>query len=73
MKILRGAPDHTELAALMAVLTMVASHRETAQAVVVEPRPRRAHWDRAWGGGFRPCGSWQVRDRTATAFDPGVC
>ncbi|MFE3325355.1 acyl-CoA carboxylase subunit epsilon [Streptomyces sp. NPDC059176] len=72
MKILRGTPDHAELAALMTVLTMVASHREAPSAEAVEPRSRRAHWDRAWGGGFRPCGSWQVRDRRITVFDAGV-
>ncbi|MGW7368992.1 acyl-CoA carboxylase subunit epsilon [Streptomyces sp. NPDC054841] len=70
VRIMQGSPDHVELAALMAVLTALACRSETA-AAGREARRRRAHWDRAWGGGFQPSGSWRVRDRTAMAFDPG--
>ncbi|WP_338673734.1 acyl-CoA carboxylase subunit epsilon [Streptomyces sp. SCSIO 30461] len=71
VRIVRGTPDETELAALLAVLTMVAGHRGTARAGGRSHLSCRAHWDRAWGGGLHPCGSWRVRDRTVTAFDPG--
>ncbi|MGW1881413.1 acyl-CoA carboxylase subunit epsilon [Streptomyces sp. NPDC001970] len=71
MRIVQGDPDDTELAALLAVITMVASRREAALAAECERRSRRAHWDRAWGGGFQPSGSWRQRDRMLTAFDPG--
>lgn len=75
LRIVHGAPDAEELAAVMAVLTVVAHRRSTARAAAGGGEPdggsRRAHWDRAWGGGFQPCGSWRERDRTVTAFDPG--
>ncbi|MHC5704653.1 acyl-CoA carboxylase subunit epsilon [Streptomyces sp. PKU-MA01144] len=75
LRIVRGAPDAEELAAVMAVLTAVAHRRGAAPAAAgggtPDGRPRRAHWDRAWGTGFQPCGSWRERDRTVTAFDPG--
>ncbi|MCZ7457296.1 acyl-CoA carboxylase subunit epsilon [Streptomyces sp. WMMC940] len=75
LRIVHGTPDAEELAAVMAVLTVVAHRRSTARAAAGGGEPdggaRRAHWDRAWGGGFQPCGSWRERDRTVTAFDPG--
>ncbi|MEV4919286.1 acyl-CoA carboxylase subunit epsilon [Streptomyces tirandamycinicus] len=76
LRIVSGAPDAEELAAVMAVLTAVAHRRGEAPAAAPgggtpDGRPRRAHWDRAWGTGFQPCGSWRERDRTVTAFDPG--
>ncbi|MEU2161075.1 acyl-CoA carboxylase subunit epsilon [Streptomyces chengbuensis] len=76
LRIVHGAPDAEELAAVMAVLTVVAHRRSTARPGAGGGTPdggsrRRAHWDRAWGGGFQPCGSWRERDRTVTAFDPG--
>ncbi|MEU2159167.1 acyl-CoA carboxylase subunit epsilon [Streptomyces sp. NPDC019396] len=71
VRIVHGSPDETELAALMAVLTLVAGHRGGAGTGARRHLPCRAHWDRAWGGGLHPCGSWRVRDRTVTAFDPG--
>ncbi|MFD5424752.1 acyl-CoA carboxylase epsilon subunit [Streptomyces sp. NPDC127084] len=70
VRIVRGTPDETELAALLAVLTAVAGHRGTARTGGRSHLSCRAHWDRAWGGGLHPCGSWRVRDRTVTAFDP---
>ncbi|SDL78843.1 acyl-CoA carboxylase subunit epsilon [Streptomyces wuyuanensis] len=75
LRIVHGAPDAEELAAVMAVLTVVAHRRSTPRATAGGGAPdggsRRAHWDRAWGGGFQPSGSWRERDRTVTAFDPG--
>ncbi|GBP98939.1 acyl-CoA carboxylase subunit epsilon [Streptomyces spongiicola] len=85
LRVVRGAPDAEELAAVMAVLTLVARRRRADPAAAGGGRPgggtpdggtpdggpRRAHWDRARGAGFRPCGSWRERDRTVTAFDPG--
>ncbi|MFD7615024.1 acyl-CoA carboxylase subunit epsilon [Streptomyces sp. NPDC059828] len=71
IRIVHGTPDETELAALMAVLTLVAGHRGTAGTGARGHLSCRAHWDRTWGGGLHPCGSWRVRDRTVTAFDPG--
>ncbi|MGW2560388.1 acyl-CoA carboxylase subunit epsilon [Streptomyces sp. NPDC001514] len=72
LRIVHGNPDETELAALLAVLTVIASRREEDQAAASECRSRRAHWDRAWVGGFQPSGSWRVRDRTLVAFEPGA-
>ncbi|AWK11884.1 acyl-CoA carboxylase subunit epsilon [Streptomyces spongiicola] len=80
LRVVRGAPDAEELAAVMAVLTLVARRRRADPAAAgggtpdggtPDGGPRRAHWDRARGAGFRPCGSWRERDRTVTAFDPG--
>ncbi|MCX4514856.1 acyl-CoA carboxylase subunit epsilon [Streptomyces sp. NBC_01619] len=71
LRIVHGAPDDEELAALMAVLTVLAHRRAAARATPGGGRPRRAHWDRTWGGGFQPCGSWRERDRTVMSFDPG--
>lgn len=75
LRIVHGAPDAEELAAVMAVLTVLAHRRSTARTTAGGGAPdggsRRAHWDRAWGGGFQPSGSWRERDRTVTAFDPG--
>ncbi|MEV0964039.1 MULTISPECIES: acyl-CoA carboxylase subunit epsilon [unclassified Streptomyces] len=75
LRIVRGAPDAEELAAVMAVLTLVAHRRRADPAAAgggtPDGGPRRAHWDRAWGAGFQPCGSWRERDRMVTAFDPG--
>ncbi|MFC5803355.1 acyl-CoA carboxylase subunit epsilon [Streptomyces formicae] len=72
IRIVHGDPDEDELAALMAVLGALASTRRSGPGAA-EPRARerRAHWDRAWGGGFAPCGSWRERDRSVAAFDPG--
>ncbi|MFD7441301.1 acyl-CoA carboxylase subunit epsilon [Streptomyces sp. NPDC059909] len=72
MRIVHGKPDDTELAALLAVLTVIAFRREAALAAASERRTRRAHWDRAWGGGFQPSTSWRVRDKALVAFDPGA-
>ncbi|MER6999056.1 acyl-CoA carboxylase epsilon subunit [Streptomyces sp. NPDC000410] len=68
VRIVHGTPDHAELAALLAVLAL-ARHRAASHAAR-EARARRAHWDRAWGGAYQPCGSW--RAKAVTAFDPGV-
>ncbi|MFE7779005.1 acyl-CoA carboxylase subunit epsilon [Streptomyces sp. NPDC057445] len=70
VRIVHGDPDDIELAALMAVLSVVLRNREAAGAARGR-RSRRAQWDRAWGGFLHPSGSWRVRDRTVTGFDPG--
>ncbi|MEV6646524.1 acyl-CoA carboxylase epsilon subunit [Amycolatopsis sp. NPDC051371] len=54
VRVLRGAPDETELAALMAVLAAV-STRPAEPAAPPAPRPRRRP------APFRPATSWRTR------------
>ncbi|WP_181160410.1 acyl-CoA carboxylase epsilon subunit [Streptomyces solincola] len=55
LRILRGAPSPTEVAALAAVLTALAARDAPGAA----HRPReRAHWDRGWRA-HAPSGSWR--------------
>ncbi|MGW7104478.1 acyl-CoA carboxylase epsilon subunit [Streptomyces sp. NPDC054883] len=58
MRIERGAPDSTELAALFLVLLAAARQRENAGADAA-PGPRAAAWGPARG--WRPPGTWTAR------------
>ncbi|MEV7415540.1 acyl-CoA carboxylase subunit epsilon [Streptomyces sp. NPDC089919] len=60
LRVLRGAPDEVELAALMLALTVLAQNLEAAGGRR-EGRTGRAHWDRPRIGGFHPCHSWRSR------------
>jgi hypothetical protein len=71
VRVVHGSPDDEELAALMAVLSAVAE-RTSRAARAGGVRSRRAHWDGAFGDRLQPTGSWRVRDRTVTSFDPGA-
>ncbi|MFB6859792.1 acyl-CoA carboxylase epsilon subunit [Streptomyces virginiae] len=55
LKIVRGAPDSTELAAVLLALLTVAGQQDDAVGEDAAPPPR-AHWRPAHG--WRPPGSW---------------
>ncbi|MEU9148260.1 acyl-CoA carboxylase epsilon subunit [Streptomyces sp. NPDC048349] len=55
LRIVRGAPDSTELAAVLLVLLSTARDRDRAGELPA-PRPRAAAWGPARG--WRPPGSW---------------
>ncbi|MGW7097882.1 acyl-CoA carboxylase subunit epsilon [Streptomyces sp. NPDC054838] len=58
IKVVRGHPDHIELAALTAALVILA---RSAPAVHEHgQRSRRAHWDRHWPL-VHPAHSWRAR------------
>ncbi|MEU6488640.1 acyl-CoA carboxylase epsilon subunit [Streptomyces sp. NPDC046887] len=48
LRILRGAPTPTELAALTAVLTALAAAPVGEPPTAASHGRRRAHWDRGW-------------------------
>ncbi|MCK8677735.1 MULTISPECIES: acyl-CoA carboxylase epsilon subunit [Streptomyces] len=58
LRILRGAPTPTELAALTAVLTALAAAPAGEPPAAPPPGRRRAHWDRGWRA-HAPSGSWR--------------
>ncbi|MCS0634918.1 acyl-CoA carboxylase subunit epsilon [Streptomyces sp. LP05-1] len=61
LRIVRGEPDVTELAALTAVLTALACGAAAESPVRPAPGgPCRAHWDRAWRA-HHSSGSWRAR------------
>ncbi|MFJ8648853.1 acyl-CoA carboxylase subunit epsilon [Streptomyces sp. NPDC093546] len=61
LRIVHGRPTATELAALTAVLTALASrYAVEGPEADFAPAPRRAEWDRGWRAHPAP-GSWRAR------------
>ncbi|MFG2499484.1 acyl-CoA carboxylase subunit epsilon [Streptomyces sp. NPDC048441] len=57
LRIVRGAPDADELAALTAVLNSLT--RAAVRTVVSRPTTRRADWHRSRRPGYGAPGSWR--------------
>ena len=58
-RVVRGNPDPDELAALVAVLTVLRARAEAADDAVAEPCAPRATWDRT-GNGYRSPLAWVI-------------
>ncbi|MEV0410647.1 acyl-CoA carboxylase epsilon subunit [Streptomyces sp. NPDC050448] len=61
IRVVRGSPDHIELAALTAALLILARTADAPRAPH-STRRRRAHWDRNLPSvGHHPAHSWRAR------------